>query len=294
MTVTLEAPAKINLWLRVGARRPTGFHDLDTLFCALELADTLTFRSLPPGTGARLSTEHALPLTAAPDLGPPEENLVLRAVAAFAERAGVGRDVHVHLTKRIPPAGGLGGGSSDAAATLRAMDRIHPGRLDADHLAELAADLGSDVPFFLAGHPLARGRGRGTELTPVAPLPPRPVTLVLPPVAIPTADAYRWLAEERAEGAPGPGEPDAGDDPGAWEQVPAGNDFERVVFSRYPELRRLRDVLDGHGAYPALLAGSGATVFGVFSEQDTAEAAARAIARNDPAVAAIVTRTRAG
>jgi 4-diphosphocytidyl-2-C-methyl-D-erythritol kinase len=294
MTLTLAAPAKINLWLRIGTRRPSGFHDLDTLFCAIGLEDTVMVEPGPAGSGTRLAVNWEPPLPGPPELGSPERNLVVRAVAAFAHRAGIEPDFRVRLVKRIPPAAGLGGGSSDAAATLLALDRLQPGAVHRGALLDLAASLGSDVPFFLAGDPWARGTGRGTELARVEPLPARPLVLVLPDSGIATADAYHWLAQDRAAGRAAAAAVHPGTDPGSWSELAAmaANDFEAVVFRRRPDLHRIRDALAGHGAAPALLSGSGATLFGVFGSVKDAERAAAAIANQFAAVRTVVTATR--
>jgi 4-diphosphocytidyl-2-C-methyl-D-erythritol kinase len=294
--ITVAAPAKVNLWLRVGPLRPSGFHHLDTLFCGLALADTVTVRTGATGGGVQLRVDFDAPLTAPPDLGPSPDNLAVRAARAFATRAGVEPDFTLDLVKRIPPGGGLGGGSSDAAAVLRALARLHPGALSGDALLEMAGDLGSDVPFFASGHALAYGRGRGTELTPAAPLAARPVLIVLPPFGISTGAAYRWLDDDRRDGllAAPPGL-DTGHPPApSWDDV-AGrgeNDFEPAVFRRHPELRALRDTLARHGARPALMAGSGSTLFGVYDDPGAARAAGDEIRRSAPAARTLMTRTR--
>jgi 4-diphosphocytidyl-2-C-methyl-D-erythritol kinase len=311
MTVTLAAPAKVNLWLRIGERRPSGYHDVDTLFCALDLADTVTVAAGPDGAGIRLHVDYAPPLTEMPDLGPASANLAVRAARAFAEQTGTAPDLDITLLKRIPPGGGLGGGSSNAAAVLRALTLLHPGALAPPALHQLAATLGSDVPFFLGDHPVAHGSGRGTDLTPLAALPARTVLVVLPRFGIATADAYRWLAEERAEGRrgegravlyadeyadehPGPMVKEAGLPVYTWQTVEAAasNDFESVVFRHHPELRALRDALLRTGARPALLAGSGSTLFGIYEDEAPATAAAALLRQSHPGVRAVVTRTR--
>jgi 4-diphosphocytidyl-2-C-methyl-D-erythritol kinase len=296
VTTTREAPAKINLWLRVGGRQRNGFHQLDTLFCALDLADTVHLARAPAGSGIRLRTSFAPPLRAPPHLGPATANLAVRAGAAFLQRAGLPQDLDIELVKRIPPGGGLGGGSSDAAAVLRALDGLHPGAVLPAQLQELAASLGSDVPFFASGQPLARGRGRGERLMPAAPLPERGVLLVFPPLRVSTTAAYRWLDEDRDRGeAPPAGRLDV---PPLrqldWQRVGnlACNDFETVVFRRHPELAACRDLLTHHGAAPALLAGSGATLFGVFHDAEGATAAAEHLERQAAGVQAVITRTR--
>lgn len=319
MKVTIAAPAKVNLSLRVGGLEPSGFHHLTTLFCALELSDTVVLRSGRPGAAA-LDVDYAPPLQTLPALGPAEDNLAARAAADFADRAGLDGLPRIRLVKRIPAGGGLGGGSSDAAAVLRAMRRLHPRRLDRTALLEIARGLGSDVPFFLLGTPLARAEGRGDLVTPLPPLPQRPVVVVLPPFPVSTAAAYGWLDEDRAAGrAPAPEDErvraHVADEAGAGSRGEAGirgegegapatlhwdavaeravNDFEDPVFARHPWLERLRDALQSRGARPALLAGSGSTVFGVFDGAGAAAQAAAEIRQENSDVRVLVTRTRA-
>lgn len=299
MRVTVAAPAKVNLWLHVGSRENSGFHSLSTLFCALDLADTVVLRKRDPTDVTGLDASFAPPLEALPELGPETSNLAVRAARLFLERAGVKGGVHIHLVKRIPAGAGLGGGSSDAGAVLRALRRMYPRGVDDDEFLEIAVAVGSDVPFFIQRAPLAHGSGRGERLTPVAPLPPRPVVLVLPPFPIHTGEAYGWLdldrggAQDSDAAAAALGGP-AGSDV-TWEQVAdrAANDFEGPVFDRHPELRELRDALRDRAARPALLAGSGSTVFGVFKDTGSAEAAARSLRSEYPDHRVILTGTRA-
>jgi 4-diphosphocytidyl-2-C-methyl-D-erythritol kinase len=293
--VTVVAPAKVNLWLRVGDLEPSGYHHIDTLFCTLRLSDTVEVRLETGLRRVKLETGAAPPLDTVPDLGPARKNLAVRAARAFVKRGGVKGRVEIQLVKRIPAAAGLGGGSSDAAAVIRALHRLSPGTLSSEDLESLARDLGSDVPFFVHGHPLARGTDRGETLEPLTPLPSRPVVLAIPPVPVPTADAYRWLDEERGTGSIGTAA-NGGDVTGPldWETVDqlAGNDFESAVFGRYPELARTRDLLREHGATTALLAGSGSTVFGVFEEQGTAERAASILDEGGTGLLTVTTATR--
>jgi 4-diphosphocytidyl-2-C-methyl-D-erythritol kinase len=292
--IGVSAPAKINLWLRIGPVRPSGYHDLDTLFCALELADSVTLRPGESGTGLRLQVAHAAPLAAPPDLGPASANLAVRAAAAFIEAAGIEPDFQIDLVKRIPAGAGLGGGSSDAAAVLRALEQLRPGVVASAETMRIAGGLGSDVPFFLAGRTLAHGRGRGTRLVAAAPLPARTVLIVLPPFGIATARAYAWLDDDRAQGLLGAS--DLGGNPthaGSWDDVArrAVNDFEPVIFRRYPELERARDLLTRNRAAPALLAGSGSTLFGVFTDTEDARRAAAEIEAAGAGMRMVLTRT---
>ncbi|MFW5947695.1 MAG: 4-(cytidine 5'-diphospho)-2-C-methyl-D-erythritol kinase [Gemmatimonadota bacterium] len=291
MRITIAAPAKVNLRLRVGPREASGFHAIDTIFCALRLADTVM---VWPDVGPEptLETAHARPLTGPPTMGPPESNLAVRAARAYLERAGLAAAPGIRLVKRIPAGAGLGGGSSDAAAVLRALDRLHPGNVAPGDLRQLAMSLGSDVPFFLEGAPCAHGVGRGERLRGLSPLPERAVVVAIPGLSIRTRDAYAWLDEDRGETeAPVP-EPPIEDL--AWDDVAgmAVNDFEGPIFRRYPRLRAVRDRLRKAGARPALLAGSGATVFGVYETEEHARSAAAALQKAVPGVGAVVTRTR--
>ena len=305
MTETEPARAKVNLRLRVLDRRSDGFHEIETLFCELELADRVRVDVEPAG-----STEVALEVLG-PDLGPPESNLAWRAATAFLAAARTPARVRVRLEKRIPLGAGLGGGSSDGAATLRALDRLLPGRVTPTRLGGIAAELGSDMPFFLLPEPLAWGVARGERLTPLAGLEPRSVLLAIPAFPVSTADAYRWLDEQRANSAAQGREgqdadpasaragPDAvmlrarGAEVRTWDDVIklAMNDFEPVVYRKHPLLGRVRDTLARHGARPALLAGSGSTVFGVFDRARDIQPACHAVARLEAGLRTVVTRT---
>ena len=296
MRITLAAPAKVNLRLRVGRRQANGFHPLDTLFCSLHLADSVMVR---PGKGTEpvLDAGHASPLAGPPEMGPAEQNLAIRAARAFMARTGLDAAPEIRLVKRIPAGAGLGGGSSDAAAVLRALRRLHPGRLDAGDLMALGAELGSDVPFFAMGAPFAHGTGRGERLAALTPLPARPVVVVIPDFAVATAEAFRWLDEDRGragtEAADVPEQPVHGTQL-TWDAIAeeAVNHFEDPVFRRHPRLRAIRDRLREAGARPALLSGSGSTVFGVFDDGVGAREAAEGLRQADPSLRVLVTRTR--
>ena len=284
-TIVRRAPAKVNLTLRVLAREESGYHQLETLFCGLELADTLELR--PGGAGIRLEVEGA-------ELGPIEDNLVVRAARAFERATGRMVDVAIRLRKEIPAGAGLGGGSSDAAATLDALNDLHGRPLDDAALVDIAAQLGSDVAFFLCRSPLALAWGRGERLLPIPPLPRAPVLLAVPGFAIPTPDAYRDLAAYRA--ATGARAGAAVIPPAAlasWDEVAraAVNDFEPPTFARFPQLRRVRDALLAAGADLALLSGSGAALFAVFPEDDARDRAASELRTRFPTLRLFETAT---
>ena len=238
MSVALErvrvaAHAKINLFLRVLAREHDGYHQLETAFALLELADELVVRRTGPGVTL---TVHG------PDLGSPDENLAVRAARAVLQATGEKFGVDIDLTKRIPVRAGLGGGSSDAAAALHAVNALANGAVPRAELLHFAARLGSDVAFFVSDAPLAIAWGRGERLFRLEPLPAAPVLIAVPPVGVSTPDAYRWWDEARGNAADRRGAVtlDAGT-LATWGSVgrASGNDFELPVFGRHPELRTL-------------------------------------------------------
>jgi 4-diphosphocytidyl-2-C-methyl-D-erythritol kinase len=292
-SVLVFAPAKLNLSLRVLAREETGFHQIETLFCALSLADEVQLIGGTPGL--RLEVV-APPESPGPpqDLGPLHDNLAWRAAATFFRLAGRPQAATIRLIKRIPSGAGLGGGSSDAAAVLKALNTIHGQPLSPEDLLLAGAQLGSDVPFFLAGCSLAWAWGRGGRLLPLPPLSARPVLLAVPPIAVSTADAYAWLAAERGAHFVAP--------PAilttaieSWTDADAmgHNDFETIVFQRFPLLRDLRNALSASGAQIARMTGTGSVLFGVFDEVAVAEGAVARLRDRFPEVAFLLTETAA-
>jgi 4-diphosphocytidyl-2-C-methyl-D-erythritol kinase len=279
LTVIERAHAKINLDLAVGARRPDGFHDVQTVLQALDLHDTIRFETTR--APFRLEGDAALmPLD--------RSNLIWRAAEALwraGGRAGQLRGVRVSVVKRTPSQAGLGGGSSDAAAALAGLNRLWRLGLSTRELAGIAEPLGADVPFFLYGG-TALGLGRGERIFPLADLPTRFVVLALPSVGVATPDAYRWLAEERAAGRSAPRRPLD------WRAMPDGgeNDFEPVVEARHPEIAEARRRLLSSGAEVARLSGSGSAVFGLFARAGEAGRAVRLL--SEAGCRAVVTRTR--
>ena len=250
----LLAPAKVNLGLSVLGRRPDGYHELHTLFAALTVGDRLWVEPAPQKVALEV---RGAALSGGPD------NLVYRAAVAYLEAAGWPGGVRVVLEKRLPLAAGLGGGSSDAAAALRALAQLYPASLD---LKALALRLGADVPFFL-GPPLAEGRGVGERLRPLAPL---AASLVLfnPGIPIAAAEAYRNLRLEEWGG-----ELDvaailaalrAGEEPPYW------NSFEPSVFRLSPALKELKQALLQVGLRGVLMSGSGSTLFGLATDLEEA------------------------
>ena len=261
------AQAKLNLFLRILQREASGYHQIETLFCRLDLGDVVTVHATD---GERSLTINGPALPAA-GLGPPEQNLAWRAADAFALRAGWPRGFAIDIEKHIPIGGGLGGGSADAGAVLRVLNVLCPVPLPRAALLSVAESLGADVPFLTSEEPLALAWGRGEQLSPFPALPPRDVSLVCFDEGVPTADAYRWLDESR--GAVRTGFHRSGAIPVkilSWDQVAslARNDFESVVLSRYPRIKQhlaasrapIFRARFGERTI-ALLSGTGATVF---------------------------------
>jgi len=269
-SVRLPAFAKINLCLHVMGKRSDGYHELRTIFQTISLHDTLEI-SIDPGGSGQISlscNDVALPL------GP--DNLVWRAVEAIGPDIGFRGSISVQLEKRIPVARGLGGGSSDAAATLIGMMRLTKSQVPLPRLMEIAASLGADVPFFLFGG-RALAVSRGDEIYPLPNVPKRTILVVSPrDIGVSTKDAYRWISAELTKTA----RPSKiwGFCALCWSRQGGSlsNDFEGPVFSRFPRLGEIRDALLKRGAADAALAGSGSAVFGVFRNPAQARRTARA------------------
>jgi 4-diphosphocytidyl-2-C-methyl-D-erythritol kinase len=266
VALSARAPAKVNLVLRVGPRRPDGYHDLATLMVPLDLADEVVVRATPGRKG-----EVRCRVPGRPELDGPA-NLAARAAEAFRRRFGVADRLDLTVEKRIPVTAGLGGGSSDAAAVLRALARMY-GIRDRAALLAVGLEVGSDVPFFL-GPGAAWARGRGERLASAA-VPPLHLVLLYPRdprLAIRAGDAYRWLDEVRGDMAERVAAPRT--DRARFTRGRAQNDLQGPCFQHHPELRTLTDRLVGQGAKVAIMSGSGPTVFGVFSGRSAAQRAA--------------------
>jgi 4-diphosphocytidyl-2-C-methyl-D-erythritol kinase len=267
---TLPSFAKINLTLRVLGRRADGYHEIETVFQTVTLDDRLTFAARDDGR-LELACD-------APGVPCDETNLVHRAAVALRERYGVARGAYVHLEKKIPAGGGLGGGSSNAAVALIGLARLWELEADRRALVEIGASLGADVPFFLTGG-TAFGTGRGTDIYPLADLPTRQLLIVSPHVEVSTAAAYKSLNAHALTKAVSPANlavSRAQAEISRSLYAALRNDFEPVVYGLYPEIGRARDALAEAGASGALLSGSGASVFGLFEnvhERDRAQAA---------------------
>jgi 4-diphosphocytidyl-2-C-methyl-D-erythritol kinase len=286
--VRILAPAKVNLTLRILGREESGFHQLETVFLGVQFGDSLSVARRDSGIALRVD---------GPPLGPLEENLVYRAAQGFLELAGRSAGLDISLEKRIPVQGGLGGGSSDAAATLRALSVLLPGWVGGAELRGLAGRLGSDVPFFLSSSPLALAWGRGDRLLSLPPLPGAPVILAIPPFGVSTPEAYRLLDLDRVE-RPGARPPEFHTlgTLGSWGEVAARaeNDFEDVLFRAFPLISRIRRALEVRGPRVSLLSGSGSALFAVFEEDQEARDALPLLEAAFPETRFILSRTLEG
>ncbi len=269
MTLQRQSGCKINLLLNILRRRPDGFHELETVMQPVGLFDRLEFTR--GGTGTRFSCSD-------PSLPTDGRNLVVRAADAFAEAAGVSDGATIHLEKRIPAEAGLGGGSGNAAATLLGLNELFDRALTLEQLTEIAAGLGSDVPFFLDERPaLAVGRGEQVEsLEPFAALRGKGLFLARPGFGVSTPWAYQNLArfpdalngrEGRARALVGRlGEEDLSAAAGEFY-----NSLEAPVLRKFPILAMYQDFLRENGAEAALMSGSGSTTFALARSPEAAE-----------------------
>lgn len=256
--MTIQAHAKVNLVLRVLAKRVDGFHEIETLMAPITLADELDV-SIFPGTGVEVQCDD-------PDVPTDADNLVWRAAEVFASLTGLTFRTKIELRKRIPHGAGLAGGSSDAAAVLRALDALHHTDLGHETLERLAAEIGSDIPFFVRSEP-AWCRGRGEILEEAGPQPRLPLLLFKPPFPVSTAWAYR----HRTHDVPRP--------PQAVGDLELSNDLEPAVFGKYLLLPTMKTwLLEQHDVHAAMMSGSGSTIFAVLRDGSNG-LAARAKAR---------------
>lgn len=264
MQITLAAPAKVNLSLQVLGRRDDGYHELATLMQPLSLADELCLSDQASGL-----------VFSCDDPSIQEDNLVTKAALAYFQALGAKPRARLHLKKRLPVAAGLGGGSSDAASTLLGLNALHGGALPPATLAQLAAGLGADVAFFLAGC-TSFCLGKGELVRPWPEFPLLDYVLVNPGFAVSTAWVFREFDLTWTKAKPG-----HRINRSPSRSLPASqmlvNDLEAVTLAAHPVLARIKEELLELGAWGALMSGSGPTVFGVFAETDAAEQAARSL-----------------
>ena len=255
---TRESPAKVNLYLRVLRKRDDGYHDILSLMQQIDLCDELTFSKTPRGVAVRCPGV---------DLPEDQENIVYRAASAFFSRLGVPPAIGIAIRKRIPVGAGLGGGSSNAATTLVALNEMYDSPLTREELMKLGAGIGADVPFFVFGK-TAWASGIGDLLTEAPALPSLWFVLVNPGFAVSTKTVYQRLNFALTK-------------PGISYSIPRFftvedlarhllNDLEAVTLKIHPVLDSMKTLLLENGAVGALMSGSGPTVFGIFGDEESA------------------------
>lgn len=285
--VQVAAQAKINLRLRILAREATGYHQIETIFHRIALADVVRVR--------RTGGERSLDITGDVDmsaLGPTERNLAWRAAELYLSTTGMSGGLAIEIDKHIPIGGGLGGGSADAGAVLRALDAMAERPLGEAQLIRLAAVLGSDVPFLASEHAFALAWGRGERMLALSPPPMRDVRLLLPPFAVNTGEAYGWIAADRERA-------NATWDAlvlhplqfEGWDSLAriAINDFETPVVRRHPAIAHALTAQRGDASVQlAMLSGSGSSMFAI-GRGDVLLGAGRVM--DDAGMRSVMTRT---
>lgn len=266
--------AKINLGIEILGKREDGFHEIRTLLQTLDLNDLLEFRVLPQDAVILEGDDETIPWD--------ENNLIHRAAYLLKERYALKRGIKILAKKKIPPGSGLGGGSSNAAITLLALNEIWGLGLDKKTLMELGALLGADVPFFLEGG-LCLGQGKGDLVIPLEDLLPLFCVLVLPPLSVSTATVYDRLPSSLTS---------RGKDSkiirflGNRELSFLENELENAVFRLHPQIKGIKNLIQKQGSELSLMSGSGSAVFGLFSERWRAEKALKTIRKDHPVVLA--------
>ncbi|MDR6227114.1 4-(cytidine 5'-diphospho)-2-C-methyl-D-erythritol kinase [Desmospora profundinema] len=262
MDISVKAPAKINLTLDVLHKRPDGYHELEMVMTTIDLADRIDLTETSQGIQLE-STSGFVPFD--------DRNLAYRAAALVKQRFSVNKGIHIVIHKKIPVAAGLAGGSSDAAATLKGLNQLWDLGLTMEELAELGLELGSDVPFCVRGG-TAIARGRGEDLTPIAPPPPCWVVLAKPQHGVSTAEVFGALNLDHKQERP---------DLDAMVQALETRNFhgvchhlsnvlEQVTLTAYPKVARIKERMSAFGAEGVLMSGSGPTVFGLVSRESLA------------------------
>ena len=270
--LTLKSPAKINLFLEVLKKREDGYHQIRSLMQAVDLFDELTLRKREKGVA--ISCDH-------PRCPADETNLAFKAASLLLEKEKRNEGVSIHIKKRIPISAGLGGGSSNAAAALKGVRQLLELKVPDGRLHELAARVGSDVPFFLySGQALVEGRGE--EIRPIRIYGGYWLVLVCPGIEVSTRWAYQNVKISLTKGSRDVNFGNLRDASGFFAALPHfDNDLEEVVSKRYPITRRIKDSLENFGAVKSSMSGSGPTVYGVFEQKPQAEEVARKLLRGD-------------
>lgn len=272
--VTLQAYAKINLGLDVLRKRPDGYHEVKMIMQSISLADTLELKKIPEGTirlinGAERDN---------PEVPMDKTNLIYRAIDLIKQKYAISEGIEATLTKRIPVAAGMAGGSTDAAAALKGMNQLFALGLAEQELCELGVTLGADIPYCIMGG-TALSEGIGERLTPLPPMPECWILIAKPPICVSTGFVYGNLKANELTVHP--------DIDGMTEAIKhndlhgitsrLGNVLETVTIPAHPEIAVIKDRMLDYGAMQALMSGSGPTVFGIFAEEEQAAEAGTAI-----------------
>lgn len=272
--VTLQAYAKINLGLDVLRKRPDGYHEVKMIMQSISLADTLELKKIP---------EEAIRLINGAERDDPEvpmdkANLIYRAIDLIKQKYAISEGIEATLTKRIPVAAGMAGGSTDAAAALKGMNQLFALGLSEQELCELGVTLGADIPYCIMGG-TALSEGIGERLTPLPPMPECWILIAKPPICVSTGFVYGNLKANELTVHP--------DIDGMTEAIQhndlhgitsrLGNVLETVTIPAHPEIAVIKDRMLDYGAMQALMSGSGPTVFGIFAEEEQAAEAGTAI-----------------
>ncbi len=272
--VTLQAYAKINLGLDVLRKRPDGYHEVKMIMQSISLADTLELKKIPEGTirlinGAERDN---------PEVPMDKTNLIYRAIDLIKQKYAISEGIEATLTKRIPVAAGMAGGSTDAAAALKGMNQLFALGLSEQELCELGVTLGADIPYCIMGG-TALSEGIGERLTPLPPMPECWILIAKPPICVSTGFVYGNLKANELTVHP--------DIDGMTEAIKhndlhgitsrLGNVLETVTIPAHPEIAVIKDRMLDYGAMQALMSGSGPTVFGIFAEEEQAAEAGTAI-----------------
>lgn len=260
MKVYEKAPAKINLMLDVLRKREDGYHEVEMVMTMVDLADRLEMEELARDTIIISSQAGYIPLD--------EKNLAFQAARLIKERYDVRKGVYIHLDKKIPVAAGLAGGSSDAAATLRGLNRLWGLNISDEQLQVLGAELGSDVPFCVTGG-TAIATGRGEILEHIVNPPQCWVILAKPPINVSTADVYGRLRANRIERHPSLSNMRRALEQQSFAEIcnSLGNVLEDVTLPLHPEVQQIKDAMERLGADGVLMSGSGPTVFGLVHKE---------------------------
>ncbi|CAJ1317252.1 4-(cytidine 5'-diphospho)-2-C-methyl-D-erythritol kinase [Paenibacillus sp. PK4536] len=260
MKIYEKAPAKINLMLDVLHKRPDGYHEVEMIMTMVDLADRLTITELSRDTIQISSQAGYIPLD--------EKNLAFQAAQKIKAKYNIKQGVHIHIDKQIPVAAGLAGGSSDAAAALRGLNRLWNLQIPHEDMMELGASIGSDVPFCITGG-TALATGRGELLTPLTSPPDCWVVLAKPPINVSTADVYGRFRADKIAKHPSALEMQKALENKSFDEIchQLGNVLEDVTLTHYPQVQQLKQAMIQLGADGVLMSGSGPTVFGLISRE---------------------------